>query len=303
MPDPHGRELAASVVIPTRNRPQGLQRCLEALRGQRTDRAFEVVVVDDGSEPPVEAEEFGWDALGVVRAGGHGPARARNAGLALARGPLVLFTDDDTEPVPTWVEAACSFLESNRTHVGVEGPVLTPPHDNLYEFTIENQSPGAYWTCNVAYRAEVLRGLGGFDESYPYPHCEDRDLAIRALTSGEIGFAPGMAVVHEPRPFSLRQAMRRGRYAGSELVLLRKFPEYFNVRSRLRLTLQPLINGMHFWRTVYAASSPPVSRSPRRLVRWALCATGYELAVAVSIVRWAGARRLRRRRVPAGRRS
>jgi glycosyltransferase involved in cell wall biosynthesis len=37
----------ASVVIPTRNRPLSLMRCLRALGEQQTSRRFEVIVVDD----------------------------------------------------------------------------------------------------------------------------------------------------------------------------------------------------------------------------------------------------------------
>ena len=42
----------ATVVVPTRNRPDSLRRTLRALAAQRTDRSWELVVVDDGSDPP-----------------------------------------------------------------------------------------------------------------------------------------------------------------------------------------------------------------------------------------------------------
>ena len=43
-----------SVVIPTRNRPKALCRCLEALSESTLDaRSFEVIVVDDGSDQPL----------------------------------------------------------------------------------------------------------------------------------------------------------------------------------------------------------------------------------------------------------
>jgi glycosyltransferase involved in cell wall biosynthesis len=173
----------ASVVIPTRDRPDDLERCLAALERQETRRSFEIVVVDDGSEPPLEHVEQEHPHVRVVRVDGVGPGPARNAGVAAARGPVVAFTDDDTEPAPTWLESAAASLERRPDLVGVEGPIESPPYDYLSELSLENESPGAFWTCNVAYRADALRRLGGFSSEFPYPHCEDRDLGYRALDS------------------------------------------------------------------------------------------------------------------------
>ena len=181
----------ATVVVPTRDRPADLARLMNTLAGQRTQRSFDVVLVDDGSEPPVARETFDAELeLRVVRRGGGGPAAARNAGAAAASGGYLLFTDDDTEVAPTWVEAACEFLDGHVEHVGVEGPVGSPPFDPLYEQSLENGAPGAYWTCNIAYRRDAFEQLGGFLEDFPDPHCEDLDLAYRAEGSGRSGSPP-----------------------------------------------------------------------------------------------------------------
>src|SRR5215212_1006346 len=184
---PPDADLAATVVVPTRNRPLELTRLLRTLRAQRTERRFEVVIVDDGSDPPVAPGAFDGDlSVRVVRCAGAGPAAARNAGTAASRGGYLLFTDDDTEAGLTWVEAACGFLDTHPDHVGVEGPVSSPAFDPLYEHSLENDKPGAFWTCNIAYRGEAFRRLGGFSENFPYPHCEDLDLAFRAQALGPI---------------------------------------------------------------------------------------------------------------------
>jgi len=182
--------LGASVVIPTRDRPADLARVLASLAAQRTDRPFEVIVVDDGSEPPIDPALLdGLERARIVRGLGRGPAIARNAGIAAAVSDTVLLTDDDTELAPEWVEAASAFLEANPESVGVEGPVSSPAWDPLYEHSLENDQPGAYWTCNIAYRRATLTTLGGFLEDFPTPHCEDLDLAYRALALGPIGFS------------------------------------------------------------------------------------------------------------------
>src|SRR3989442_6588896 len=96
-------ERAVSVVIPTYNRRERLDRVLAALDEQRGDERFDVVVVDDGSNDGTAEGLAGRTfefRLRVVRQEKQGPAAARNAGLALVESPLVLFIDDDLVPSP-----------------------------------------------------------------------------------------------------------------------------------------------------------------------------------------------------------
>src|SRR5262245_47009388 len=94
----------ASIVIPTLNRPNAIRDCLQAcLRLDYPADLFEVIVIDDGSEPPVEPSA---DArVRVIRQSRQGPAAARNRGIQAARGPLLAFVDDDCRPRPNWLSA------------------------------------------------------------------------------------------------------------------------------------------------------------------------------------------------------
>jgi GT2 family glycosyltransferase len=271
--------------VPTRDRPIDLERLLRALARQRTERSFEVIVVDDGSEPPVDsASRDGLPATRLLRRDGGGPAAARNAGAAAARGTYVLFTDDDTEPAPTWVEAACEFLERHPDHVAVEGPVGSPPFDPLYEHSLENDAPGAYFTCNIAYRRRVLERLGGFLEDFPDPHCEDLDLAFRATRLGAIGFAPGMAITHFPRPLPLRAWIGRARLTRSEALLFERHRERFGHSARAPARLFPVLSALYSWAGRLRVEAPRLLRSPRRLVRFAVVAIVHIGAVVVTTV-------------------
>src|SRR5438105_1135476 len=82
--------IEASVIIPTRDRPDDLRRCLEALSRQRTARRFEVLVVDDSAGPSTVPQVAGGLEVAAISSGGRGPGAARNAGVAAARGALVL---------------------------------------------------------------------------------------------------------------------------------------------------------------------------------------------------------------------
>jgi GT2 family glycosyltransferase len=272
-----------SVVIPTRDRHASLRRTVAALAAQDTARPWELVVVDDGSTPPIRPDAFtAIEHVRIVRRAGNGPARARNAGLAAASGAVVLFTDDDTEPAPSWIEAAAAHLEGHPDDLAVEGAVRSPDYDPLYAHSLVNDAPGAYWTCNIAFRRPVLDAIGGFSDDYPFPHCEDLDLAYRVLRRGSIGFAPAMAIVHHPRPLSARQWMLRGRMATSEIVLFERFRERFGRARRLPARLFPLAAAAGVWRTM----AREARRGPlRRSVRAAAIAVGYTAVVAWSTLR------------------
>jgi GT2 family glycosyltransferase len=273
------RELVdASVIIPTKNRPFDVIRCLRALATQQTDRRYELIVVDDGSMPPLQLAELELPpAARIISSGGVGPAGARNQGLSAARAPFILFTDDDTAPSPRWVESACAFLEAHPDHVGVEGRTVSPRFDPLYERSLQNHRPGAYWTCNVAYRRSTLEELGGFAEVFPAPHAEDLDLGFRAVRRGRIGFDANMEVTHYPASVTVRDIIRRTRYVSSDLILYRRHPERFH--SSLPLRLQPPVAMLRYLKGTLRRDRPAMIGTPRRLVRFSVLAAG-QLAVA-----------------------
>lgn len=100
--------LPVSVVISSfQTPPETLSRTLAALEGQTYPRdLFEVVIVDDGSEPPLERPGATPMAVRVVRQErcGFGLTRARNTGARAAAGDVLLFLDSDTLAEADWVE-------------------------------------------------------------------------------------------------------------------------------------------------------------------------------------------------------
>jgi glycosyltransferase involved in cell wall biosynthesis len=235
-------------VVPSRDRHELLRNCIEGIAGCRQQQSFEVVIVDDGSQPPVDARTLPRDSHAlVVRLEGVGPAAARNAGIRAARGEIVLFTDDDTVPHPTWVEAALNYLDSHAGAVGVRGPIESVAWDPLYQQSIQTSSAdedigGNFWTCNIGYRRTTLEAIGGFRaDVFRHAHAEDRDLAIRAMELGRIGFAPGMAVSHTPRPVGLRNVIREAFWTRDDVALYALHPQLtadFGLPVKLALVTQ-----------------------------------------------------------------
>jgi GT2 family glycosyltransferase len=214
-----------SVVIPTRDRPTALRRCLAALKP--TD-ALEIMVVDDGSRERAAVAEVATVAgARVVRTPGVGPAAARNVGARAGEGEVVCFTDDDCEPGPDW---AATLAEAAKAHGAAAGRTIAPA--NAKPGVIASQAIVEYLTlssldqasgrlgfaptCNLAVSRDALSALP-FDESYPLAAGEDRDWSDRAAASGFAPiYVPDAVVVHRqsltPRGF-LRQQYAYGRGA------------------------------------------------------------------------------------------
>jgi GT2 family glycosyltransferase len=196
-----------SVVVPTRDRPELLERCLAAL--ERQSLPVEVVVVED-----VE---------------GRGPAWARNEGVRRAQGDVICFTDDDCEPTPGWAQALAAPILASETRasagptvVGVGATAADRAWETIVGYLQEQAarpgtaSPGFAATANLAAARALLDELR-FDESFPAAAGEDRDWAERAAALGAApSFVPGAVVVHgsglSARAF-LRQQYRYGKGA------------------------------------------------------------------------------------------
>jgi GT2 family glycosyltransferase len=202
-----------SIIIPTRDRASQLIQCLEAVaRQQYPSTGYEVIVVDDGSAEPVGPALDAFRSrvnLTVVRQPGQGPAAARQAGAAVARGRWLAFTDDDCRPAPDWLEKLSARLSAAPDRM-VGGRTVNGLPDNLYAaasqtliaylyhyFNPDPEQARFLVSCNAAASAQLFRAVGGFDSSYPRAAAEDRDLCDRWLRAGHaLVYAPEAIVYH-----------------------------------------------------------------------------------------------------------
>lgn len=133
---PSAEVMAASVVICTHNRANLLSPVVTAIRSQRIDQRFELLLVDSASKDATPAVAAALATrqdpqVRSVRLDRPGLCRARNRGLELAAGSVVVFLDDDAIPRPGWLAAIVQpFAEPRVGAVG--GPVSlrftqTPP--------------------------------------------------------------------------------------------------------------------------------------------------------------------------------
>ncbi len=158
-----------------------------------------MIVVDDGSENPPEAIVQSFrHALPVrlVRVSHAGPAAARNAGAAVARGRYLAFTDDDCRPTTGWLQALGSHLDEDpgslvggRTVNSVErNPYAAASQcliDHLFSYYNADPSDARLLTSNnLALARDLFHSSGGFDERFPVAAAEDRELCDRLRRAG-----------------------------------------------------------------------------------------------------------------------
>lgn len=220
------KEPRFTVVVPTRDRPRPLQRCLDALRRQVVDGDFEVVVVDDGSRvaDEVDAVLAAFERSRLVRTKPGGSVQARNRGIEEARAPVVLLLDDDCEPRPDWAARLVAAIEK-RAAAAAGRCVNVNPSDPLADATqvildfltlSSSRADGTTSfapTYNLGCRVEVARAVP-FEESYVNEGA-DRDWCARLERAGHtIAYEPDAIADHRQVTLGLRAFWRKHRQYG-----------------------------------------------------------------------------------------
>ena len=198
-------------MVPTYCRPERLSVLLASLAAQTLSaERFEVLVMDDGSPPRQRAAARDFSANQHQYLLAHaGPAAARNAGAALAQGPLLVFIDDDCAARSDWLEELLAAHRSNpsamlggQTTNGLPDNICSATSESLLQFfddeALEQHGRIDFLASNnLALSTQRFLALGGFDTSYPLAAGEDRDLCRRWLASGQsLQRVPGARVSH-----------------------------------------------------------------------------------------------------------
>lgn len=198
-----------SIIIPTYNRPDYLELCCKAISDQMwKENDVEVIVVDDGSEERCACrnrEITGKHGFTYIYQQNRGMASARNTGIDRCNGEWIIFLDDDVLIADNWFDRITDSLSGlSESVVGAEGKV-EGSGDGLWDREVQNLQGGAFLTCHLAVRKEILIELSGFDTAFKknLPYCEDHELAARLLKKGKVVFLSDVKVTHLPRKVKL----------------------------------------------------------------------------------------------------
>jgi GT2 family glycosyltransferase len=209
-----------AVIVPTRNRPGSLARCLDALDRQQGVGQLEVVVVDDGSLDAAAvagAVERSSRARLLRSPQPRGPAAARNRGIHAAGAGILLFTDDDCEPAPDWAARLTTAIESGTDVVagmtvnGSPGDPLASASETILAY-VQDRARGNGATTrfaatnNIGCSASVVEDVS-FDEQYRYG--EDRDWCARIQAAGYTLEVEPKAIVAHRQDLQLSTFLRQ----------------------------------------------------------------------------------------------
>ena len=211
-----------TVVIPTHNRPAAvLRRAVDSVLHQSLDPGrVELIVVDDGSQPPatpIDHPRVRWHRVDPAR----GVSRARNLGATLGTGDYLNFLDDDDVLLPDALErlldaATTSDLPEpvagigGRCDVDPDGRVLRTyrpaslPRGRCYQF--EPCPPGRSFLCKqtLLIPRGAFEAVGGFDFRFRVREWTDLSVRLNEVCS----IAGTDAIVHHRTQHGVGQASK-----------------------------------------------------------------------------------------------
>ena len=213
-----------TIVIPTKNAPQEIGRCLETLFRITAYPEFEVVVVDSGTTDPEALQVLGSHPIRRLHLDGElNFSRANNLGVAAAQGRHVILLNNDTEVVhPDWIQTLVWHLE--LPGVGAVGPLLVfrdgsvqhagvvlgargtadhvmlgfPGDGDGYAGSLAcTREVSAVTAACMAVEKDVYIGAGGLSEDYR-THYQDVDFCLRLRSQGmRVLFTPRTRLIHD----------------------------------------------------------------------------------------------------------
>lgn len=190
-----------SIVIPTYNRYPFLLKTISSLKMQ-TFKDFEVVVSDDGSSDEtakVQEHKFPF-VVKYVRQQNQGRSAARNHGVSVAEGDIIVFIDDHIILDHRFIEEHYQFhqkyagegVEVVRGRVGyikdeTDLPAKALKHIEFKDYKApfnENSPFYTFITNNISVTKKVFRLVGGFDTDFKEYGFQDQELGYRIRLRG-----------------------------------------------------------------------------------------------------------------------
>lgn len=233
-----------SVVLSTYNRADRLPAAVDALLNQIGDVPYEVIVVDNNSSDDTAevVRRIAADAGNRVRYAfepRQGLSHGRNTGIALARSPIIAFTDDDVRVSSDWIVQLRRAFDAHPDAGYVGGRVLpswlsSPPAwlttAHWAPLALQDYGPDPLVSgreravclvgANLAFRKRVFDRVGFFTASLGrvkegIGSTEDHDMQLRAWRAGMCGvYVPSLVSYADVTPDRLEKRYHRRWHQG-----------------------------------------------------------------------------------------
>ena len=209
-PSPRKHQPLVSIIIPTRDAPDFLERCLQSIHARSTYESIECILGDNdtvGERTLQLIREF--PCIRIPCPGKFSFSKVNNDCARSASGEFLLFLNNDTEvTTPNWIESLLFYAE--QPDVGAVGPLLLYPDGTVQHAGVilgprgtadhlmrgfPGQSDGYAGSLVVSRevsavtgaclmtRRQVFEKVGGFNEHYQ-SHYQDIDLCLRMRQAG-----------------------------------------------------------------------------------------------------------------------
>ena len=212
---------SASVIIPVYNNVLDTLLCIVCLLEMRPEASFEIIVADDCSDDATAdlVPQIGGIVRHLRYEKNGGFLENCNVAAREARGRTIVLLNNDTLPLPGWLEGLLSPFERIQD-VGLVGSKLINWDGRLQEAGGIFWKDGSAWNfgrgqnpldpefnylkdvdycsgASIAVPTELWRDLGGFDPAYSPAYCEDSDIAFRIRDRGlRTLYSPESEVIH-----------------------------------------------------------------------------------------------------------
>lgn len=211
---------SVSIIIPVYNQFSFTYHCLESIKKNTKNVAYEIIIADDCSTDLTLHIEKKVKNIKVIRnAQNLRFLKNCNNAAQYAKGKYILFLNNDTQVQENWLEPLVELIQKDST-IGLVGSKLIYSNGKLQEAGGILWKDATAWNygngqnsdlpefnyvkevdyisgASIMIAKSIWKKLGGFDESFAPAYCEDSDLAFRVRELGyKVVYQPLSKVVH-----------------------------------------------------------------------------------------------------------